>query len=180
MSIINLPNLTDKLCVGVKFNKDGSSASMAIACKTDDERIFVEGIGCHSMRDGVEWITTFLKKLDGNYSDVIVDGANGFDILSTSMKDYGLKKPTQPTVKEYIDANALFEQMIFQKTLCHMEQPALEQIITNCEKRAIGSSGGFGFKSNKLNADISLMDAVILATFGASKKKQKQKQKISY
>lgn len=180
LSIATLPDLKEKLSIGVKFNKDGTSASLAIACRTEDEKIFVEAIGCHSMRDGVEWITSFIKSLEGNYINVFVDGANGIDMLISSMKDYGLKKPIQPTVKEYIDANALFEQMIFKKTLCHMEQPALEQIITNCEKRAIGSAGGFGFKSCKLNADISLMDAVILASYGASKNKEKKKQKVSY
>lgn len=180
LEVSELPKLKGMLSVGVKFNKDGSSASMAIGCKTDDEKIFVEAIGCHSMRDGVDWLLVFLKKLEGNYSEVIVDGANGFDILSNAMKDAGLKKPNQPSVKEYIQANAQFEQMIFNQSLIHMSQPALEQIVTNCEKRAIGSSGGFGYKAIKMNADVSILDAVILASFGSTRQKEKKIQKVSY
>ena len=47
-----------------------------------------------------------------------------------------------------------FEQAICQRHIVHMGQPTLVQAVSNCEKRAIGSNGGFGYKS--LNEDFIL------------------------
>jgi hypothetical protein len=133
------------------------------------------------MRDGVDWIVDFLLKVKGNYSKVIIDGANGKDLLENAMKEVKLKDYIFPTTGEYIEANTLFEQNIFKGRLRHMRQPGVDDIVTNCEKRAIGSSGGFGYKSIKIGADISIMDSMILACWGAEKYKEpKKKQKISY
>lgn len=40
-----------------------------------------------------------------------------------------------------------FEQAICQRHIVHIGQPILVQAVSNCEKRAIGSNGGFGYKS---------------------------------
>lgn len=176
-----LPQLVGYLAVGVKFNRDGGNVSLAIAALTDDDKVFVEAIGCRPVRDGYDWITTFLASLNGNYSKVIVDGANGQSVLSEAMKDARLKPPVVPSTGEYIEANAKFEQRVFQKKLCHMLQPAVGQVVTNCEKRSIGSAGGFGYKSVKIGADISILDAIILAAWGAEQFKGRKKvQRISY
>lgn len=176
-----LPALVGCLAVGVKFNKDGSSCSLSIAGKTVDNLVFVECVESRSMRDGVEWVASFLHDLDGNYSKVIVDGANGVEILAQALKDYKLAKMVCPTVPEYIEANSRFEQHIFKKTLVHMEQKGVQNVITNCEKRAVGSSGGFAYKSIKIGADISIMDSIILAIWGCEKFNQpKKRQKVSY
>ena len=97
------------------------------------------------------------------------------------MKECGLKKPVLPTVKEIIVANATFEQGLFQRNICHMGQPSLENAVANCEKRAIGSNGGFGYRSIKDGVEIALLDSVILAYWACSEaKEKKKKQRISY
>ena len=112
---------------------------------------------------------------------VVIDGANGQKILSDDMKEYGLKKPVLPTVKEVIAANAKFEQGVFQKNIQHAGQPSLTNAIGNCEKRAIGSNGGFGYRSIKDGVEIALMDSAILAYWACSETKQEgKKQRISY
>lgn len=47
-----------------------------------------------------------------------------------------------------------FEQAICQRHIVHMGQSSLVQAVSNCEKRAIGSNGGFGYKL--LNEDFIL------------------------
>lgn len=42
-------------------------------------------------------------------------------------------------VAEVVQASAQFEQSLFADKICHAEQPALEQAVSNCEHRAIGS-----------------------------------------
>jgi len=173
-----LPNLKGQLFVGIKYGVDGTNVCMSIAVKTKDERILIESIDCKNVRHGNRWIIDFIKSTD--VKQVIVDGANGQSLLQKQMKEEKLKVPILPTVKEIISANATFEQGIFQQKLCHMGQPSLNQSVCNCEKRPIGSNGGFGYKSIKEEIEIGLMDSCILAYWACSLSKEKKKQKVSY
>ena len=174
----SLPKLSGKLFVGIKYNKDNTNVSMSIAVRTWDNKIFVEAIDCRPITAGNAWMIAFMQKAD--IECVIVDGKNGQDELADEMHDVGLKKPILPTVGEIIAANALFTQAIADKQICHMNQPSLTQSVTNCEKRAIGTQGGFGYRSLKDGIDITLLDSIILASWKCTKSKAKKKQTISY
>lgn len=175
-----LPKFVGPMSIGVKFNKDGSTVAMSVACKTVDGNIFVETIASKPIREGIDWIIAFLLKTNGNYSKVLADGVNGQELLTNAMKDAKLKPATFVTLSDFINANASFEQNLFyNKRLVHMQQRGVENIITNCEKRHIGSQGGFGYKAIKVGADIAIMDSIILAAYGADIK-EKKKQRISY
>mgnify|MGYP000140493897 CR=1 FL=1 len=84
------------------------------------------------------------------------------------MKAAHLKAPVLPTVKQIITANAAFEQALFAKSLCHAGQPSLVQVASNCEKRAIGTNGGFGYRSLTEGGHIELLDSIILACWQCS------------
>ena len=173
------PELTGKLFVGIKYGNDGTNVAVSVAVKTTDERIFVETVDCQTVRNGNDWIVAFLKNAD--YQSVVIDGAAGQALLTADMKDSGIKKaPILPTVKEIIVANASFEQAVFKKSLCHTGQPSLEQVVTNCEKRAIGTNGGFGYKSQLEDYDIALIDSVMLAHWLCAESKPVVKQRIGY
>jgi len=172
------PVFRGPLYVGIKYGHDGVNVAMSIAVKTLSGKIFVEAIDCQSVRNGNAWIISFLKEAD--VQEVVIDGASGQNLLAQEMKDAGIKKPILPTVKEIIVANATFEQALFQQSICHNDQPSLTQVITNCEKRSIGTSGGFGYQSQIEEYDIALMDSVILAHWAASSSKPPKRQKISY
>lgn len=173
-----LPKFKGKLFVGIKYGHDGTNVAMSIAVKTKDDDIFVESIDCQSIRQGNAWIIAFLKQAD--VQEIVIDGASGQNILANEIKDARIKKPILPTVKEIIVANSTFEQGLFQQTIKHKGQPSLSQVVTNCEKRNIGSSGGFGYRSQIEENDIALMDSVILAFWSCSSSKPPKKQKISY
>lgn len=178
LKVDKLPKLKGKLFVGIKYGHDGTNVAMSIAVKTVDGDIFVESIDCQSVRNGNAWIIAFLKQAD--IQEVVIDGASGQNILASEMKDARIKKPILPTVKEIIVANSTFEQGLFQQTIKHRGQPSLSQVVTNCEKRNIGSSGGFGYRSQIEGNDIALMDSMILAHWACSTAKPAKKQKISY
>ena len=173
-----LPALSGKLFVGIKYGHDGDSVAMSIAVKTSDDRIFVEAIDCRPMRVGNGWILDFLSK--AAIDSVVADGANGQELLAEAMKRKKLKAPLLPTVKQIIMANSAFSQGIYSKQICHMGQPSMTQIVSNCEKRAIGTNGGYGFKSILDGAKVELMDSMILAFWKCSEKKPAKKQKIGY
>lgn len=173
-----LPGLTGKLFVGIKYGHDGESVAMSIAAKTTDERIFVEAIDCRPIRAGNGWLLSFLSAVD--VACVAVDGANGQQILAGEMKDARLRAPVMPAVKEIIVANAGFEKAIFAKTVCHMGQPSAVQVVSNCEKRAIGTGGGFGYRSILEGAKVELLDSMILAHWLCANKKEAKRQTINY
>lgn len=131
--------------IGVKYSKATAQVSLAVAVRTADNKIFVEAIDCRSTKDGNSWMMPYMR--NPHVQEVVVDGANGQTLLAADMDKAGLKKPILPKVNDVIEANTLFEQNIFAELLCHSGQPALEQIVTNCEHRPIGSSGGFGYTS---------------------------------
>lgn len=178
LKIEKLPKLKGKLFVGIKYGHDGTNVAMSIAVKTNTGDIFVESIDCQSIRQGNAWIIAFLKQAD--VQEIVIDGASGQNILASEIKDARIKKPILPTVKEIIVANSTFEQGLFQQTIKHSGQPSLSQVVTNCDKRNIGTSGGFGYRSQIEENDISLMDSMILAHWAASSSKPVKKQKISY
>lgn len=178
LTVKKKPELQEKLFVGVKYGKNGENVSMAVAAKTKENLVFVEVIDCRPIRAGDGWIMEYLESMRPN--TVVIDGANGQQKLSDEMKESGLKKPILPTVKEIIAAGTAFEQGLFGAKICHANQPSLTQSVSNCEKRAIGTNGGFGYKSMKDGVDITLLESVILAYWKCSESKEKRRQKVSY
>lgn len=173
------PALRSSIFVGIKYSKTDTVA-VSIAVRAEDGRIFVEGIDCRPFRDGPDWILSFLKGIE--YASVVIDGASGQHLLKDAMRDARLYRTTLPKVVEIIKANASFEERLAGKELCHMGQPSMTDSVTNCEKRQIGSNGGFGYKSINEAYDIALMDSMILAQWmcGQKTKATVKRQKISY
>lgn len=165
-----LPGLQDKYYIGVKYGRDGTNVAVSVAVKTNDERIFVETIDCRPVRFGNGWIVEYLH--NPKVAEVVVDGANGQQLLAQAMKDNGYKAPIMPKVSEIINANTLWEQAIAGKTVTHAGQPSLADSVSNCEKRAIGSNGGFGFRSISDLYDIAIMDSALLAHWAAATAKE--------
>lgn len=172
-----MPQLKGKLFVGIKYGHDGTNVCLSVAAKTIDDLVFVESIDCREIRAGNAWILDFLKKAD--VASVTIDGAQG-TILAQEMRREHLGTPVLMTTKEVCIANGKFEQALYKKTITHMNQPALTQSISNCEKRLIGSAGGFGYKSLKESIEIGLMESMIIAFWACSESKIKAKQRVSY
>ena len=173
-----LPKLNGQLFAGIKFGIDGNNVALSIAVRTDDGKIFLEAYACKPVSAGMAWILNFIDKAD--VCKVAVDGKSGTGILEDAMKQAKLKKPIIPSVAEFIKANAMFEQALSSASIVHMKQSAAEQVITNCEKRAIGSGGGFGYKSQLEGADIAILDSMILAHWLCVETKAKKTQTIAY
>lgn len=162
----------------VKYGK-GGNVSLGVAVKLDDGRIFVEAIDCRPIRDGNAWMIPYFR--NPHAETVAIDGAGNQTVLAAEMKDAGVKcKAVLPKVSEVVAAHALFEQQLFGGGICHMNQPALTQAAANCEHRAIGSGGGYGYTSVLEGADISLLEAVSLAHWLCANAKERRKQTISY
>lgn len=179
LGLPQLPELQGRLFVGVKYGKDNANVAMAIAVRTKDGNIFVEDIDCLETRKGNAWILDFLSRAD--VAKVVIDGAGDQQRLADEMKETRLQTPILPKVNEVILANSMFTQAVEEEQIRHCGQPSLTQAVGNCEKRSIGTNGGYGYKSLQPDIEISLMDAAILAYWAcATTKPEKRKQRISY
>lgn len=174
-----LPKLTGQLFAGIKFGIDGENVALAIAVRTDDGKIFCEVVNCKPIRNGVHWITDFLAKAD--IRKAVVDGKNGSEVLLDDAKEAKVKNIEMVSVPQIIKANSVFDIAMEQGTFTHMQQSAVTQVVTNCERRKIGANGGLGYKSSLDGADIALLDSMILAHWICTETKaERKKQKVHY
>lgn len=173
----NIP-LKDMRYLGIKYGRDGANVAISMASKTEDGRIFVDAIGIATVRSGNGWLLEFINS--AKVDKIVIDGASGQQLLADQIKEHGFKKEViLPKVSEIIAANAQFEQGLYAKDICHTGQKELKDIVSNCDKRLIGSNGGFGYKSLIETNDIALMDSMILAYWiCANTKEIKKKQQI--
>ena len=177
LKVETLPKFKRPLCAGVKFGRDGQNVCLSIAVKTDDGRIFVEGIDCRDQREGNSWIINFLIKC--KVQSILVDGASGLETFKRECKEQKLKI-TAATVKEVVQSSSDFETAIKNKLICHNGQPAMRQSVTNCQHRAIGSGGGYGYKTLDDDIEVALMESLVLATYACANAKEAKKQRVSY
>lgn len=163
---------------GVKYATKTENVSLAAAVRTSDGRVFVEAIDCRSIRDGTAWIIDYLRCPSA--VSAAIDGAAGAPLLIRAMEEASVTcKAVLPKVPEVITANSMFETQLFKGEICHMAQPSLTQIVSNCEHRPIGTGGGFGYTSLIEGVDASLIEAVTLAHWMCASAKEKKKQTMS-
>ena len=176
-----LPDLMGKLHVGIKFGSDNENASMSIAVKTRDGKIFVETIDCQSQIKGFGWIERFLK--EACVQTIVIDGKGKSELLKQDldqMKFAYKPKIIIPSTAEVITAYSGFRQSIDTETICHNGQPSVTQAVSNCEKRMIGTNGAFGFRSLKEHVDVSIVESIALAFWACSTQKERRKQRVWY
>ncbi len=95
------PKIVGDIFVGIKYGNTGEHVSMAVAVKTSDGKNFVEALDCRPVRAGTDWILEYLTAINPRY--VIVDGANGQQMLKDDMKDARMRQePIFPKVSEKI------------------------------------------------------------------------------
>ena len=170
-------DLESNIFIGIKYGKDRTNSALSVALKTTDGRIFVETLGCKAIREGDAWMMRYIRALKP--SIVVIDGATD-KMFADSIRQLKLSEVIEPTVAEVVAGNSLFEKAIFEKTICHNGQPSLRAVVTNCEHRAIGSRGGFGYASIKEGLDIVLLDSAMLAHWAVGQYKGKKVQKVFY
>lgn len=173
-----LPKFKGSVFVGVKFGRDGQNVCLSVAIRTEDDRIFVESIDCRNQRDGNDWLINFIMKAKAKA--VLVDGMSGLETFLRECKEQKLKGVGAASVKEVIQASSDFETAIANKSICHSGQPGLRQSVTNCDHRAIGSGGGYGYKTLDDDIEVALIESVVLATHACMMTKEVKKQRVGY
>lgn len=174
-----LPKLKGKPFVGIKYGANGVNVALTVACKTDDDKVFISAYDSRNIREGNRWIVDYLLSI-GSLEKVVVDGKGNCEILAKEMKDSGLRKPIIPSGNDFMLANSQFEQAVFNDGLVHMAQPTLDEAVTNCEKKKYGNRGAFIYVPNVDSIDISIMESAVLAHWLCVNAKERKVQSVGY
>lgn len=172
-----VPELSGRLFAGIKFARNGENVSLSLAVKTKDGRIFVESVDCRPQRDGNDWMINFLKKCD--VQTIFIDGASGVETFKREAKDQKLKV-TVASTKDVITASSEFEKAVAAGTICHKGQTSLRQSVCNCQHRAIGTGGGYGYRTLDDDIDVSLMESMVYAVYACAQAKEAKAQRVFY
>jgi hypothetical protein len=179
LAVKAMPKLVGDIYAAVKFSLDGATVTLSVAVKTAGRKVFLEAVDCKPTREGNAWLINYLRDMKAR--KVVIDGANGAQqILAKELKENRVKGVILPTVREVIVANSLFELSLFDESICHNNQASLAQSVANCEHRAIGSSGGFGYRSIKDQVDVTLVESATLAFWVCHEDKARRKQKVTF
>lgn len=174
-----LPKLKGKTYIGIKYGADGKNVALSVACKTNDDKIFISAYNSKNIRNGNQWIIQYLQSIK-SLEKVVVDGKGNQEILIKEMKDNNLKKAVTLSGSDFLLANSQFEQAVFNDGLIHMPQPDLDIAVTNCEKKRYGSRGGFIYIPCSESIDITLMESTILAYWLCYNSKETKGQSVGY
>lgn len=177
--IKKLPKLKGKTYVGIKYGVNGINVALTVACKTDDDHIFISAYDSRNIREGNAWIISYLQTIK-SLDRVVVDGRGNDEILAKEMKIANLRKPITPANSDFMLANSQFEQAVFNDGLYHMAQPTLDIAVTNCEKKKYGNRGAFIYVPNVETIDITIMESAVLAHWLCLNTKESKGQTVGY
>jgi hypothetical protein len=160
---------------GVKFAVDGSSVAIAVAVNPKDGgAIHVELVDQQPLTGGIGWLVDWLAERASGAAEILIDGKGQSANLERALRDRGVGARTVrvPAPNEVIAAHASFLEAVKSATVSHFGQPELDRVVSVSTKRPIGTYGGWGWQSTSPSVDVSPLDAVTLAFFGAATTKR--------
>jgi phage terminase large subunit-like protein len=140
----------------VDVTPERSAASIAVAGWRSDGRIHVELV---DHRPGVGWAADRIRELDRKWHGwpVVLDGPAVS--LQTELDLLGVPVEVTSTA-EYASACAQFFDSVVDRTVAHLDQPALGQAVAAARKRPLGDAWAW---ARKAGGDVSPLVAATLA-----------------
>ena len=142
------PTEGERVAYGVRFSKDGRTAALAAACRpTGGGPTHVELVACVDPVLDINWLADWLSRRTGTACAVAVDGKAGagrlYDLLETFHvpRNYVIRATTDQAVT----AAALTVEGVRNRTVTHIECPALDESARTSPRRPIGKTGAWGW-----------------------------------
>lgn len=142
------PTEGERVAYGVRFSTDGRTAALAAACRPPGGGpTHVELVACVDPVLDVNWLADWLSSRAGTACAVAVDGKAGvgrlYDLLETFHvpRNYVIRATTDQAVT----AAALTVEGVRNRTVTHIECPALDESARNSPRRPIGKTGAWGW-----------------------------------
>lgn len=171
----------------MKFSADGTLVSLAVALRPADGPVHVEVVphpelelASVPLTVGTEWLEDFLVERWRDAAAITIDGKAGAMGLVQALLVRKVSRQVlnpigagdMPSTDQVIAAHTMLLAAIRSGSLSHYAQGPLDAAVAGAEKRNIGTAGGWGWKSMRPNIDVTPLDAVTLAHYGAMTSKR--------
>ena len=166
---------------GVRFSPDGARVALAVALRPDTagDPTFVEVIDSGSTAVGIARGADWLAARWSGCDSIVVDGRSGAGALVDALVARGvpLRWIVRPTADQAVTANTKLLEAVHAATLVHTAQPGLTDAVIGAGRRAIGTTGGWGFTPVSPDIDITPIEAIALAHYGATSGKRRENRR---
>lgn len=153
---------------GIKFSLDGSYVALAACVRPEAGKPHIEIVCVRSCKRGVGFLTRWLKRRQGDFASVLIDGKSKAGALEQELRDARLPKTSYKVIDstKITLACSMFDDAVSARSITHFNQPGLNQAAQACPKRLVGKAGGWAFDDA---GDISAitLEACALAYMGA-------------
>ncbi len=156
---------------GVKFSPDDSTIALATARRPDTGPTHVEVVKVASAAAGTGWLADWLEQRWRKAAVIVIDGRAGLPLVTELRKRHvPQSRIVTPTMPQVIEAHAGFLEAVRTEVLTHYGQPGLDEVVADATKRPIGdkSGGGWGWAPISDDTDVTPLDAVTYAHYGAT------------
>jgi hypothetical protein len=123
-------------------------------------------VGAGRQDDGTGWLVPEAKRIQAERGcAVVIDGRGPAADLIPALEAAGVRLTIAKT-SDVLDACAGIFDRVTSSTLTHPGHPALDMAVATAAKRTVGDRWAWGRKQSM--ADVSMLEAVTLALWGAS------------
>ncbi|MBQ9621240.1 MAG: hypothetical protein IJR41_04820 [Atopobiaceae bacterium] len=159
---------------GVKFSPDGSLVSLCGCLKPEDGKPIIEHKRTAPMADGIGWLVNWLMERRDKAAQIVIDGKNGTQMLVERLISAGMPRKVlvTPSTGDVTAACSRLLDAVNDGLVTHSGQEYLTQSATQTERRRIGNSGGWGFRTTD-SGQAEPIEACALALWQAETTKRK-------
>ena len=157
-----------RLVYAVKFDPDARMGAIAVCVDDGDGIPHVELAQEISCRGGVGRFVEWLLGVADCAESIIIDGQSNAKTLENELMDAGVPDEmiVRPNTAQAVEAYTGFVNATRAHTVTHVEDESTDESVCECNRRRIGTAGGYGFQSND-RANATLVDALAFAHWGA-------------
>jgi hypothetical protein len=124
---------------------------------------------------GADWLATRWRGCES----IVIDGKAGAGALVDALLARGVPARwiVRPTADQVVTAHTNLLAAVHTGALIHTGQPGLVESVVHAARRPIGNAGGWGFAPVTSSADVTPIEAVVLALYGATTGKRKENRR---
>lgn len=162
-----------KVIYAVKFDPDARMGAIAVCVDTEVDFPHVELVAEISCRSGVGEFVDSLTKVADYAELIVIDGQSNAKTLENALLDVGIPDDMiiRPNTAQAVEAYTGFVNATRSRSITHITDESTDESVCECNRRRIGTAGGYGFQSND-RANATLVDALAFAYWGAMRQRR--------
>ena len=168
-----------KVIYAVKFDPDARMGAIAVCIDNGVDVPHVELASEVSCRGGIGRFVETLLGISDYAESIIIDGQSNARTLENALLDAGVPDDmiVRPNTGQAVEAYTGFVNATRSRAITHITDESTDESVCECNRRRIGTAGGYGFASND-RANATLVDALAFAYWGAMLKRREPEEEL--